>query len=46
MNLGKIDLENLYKKDPYVYRNGTLINKLGITDYKELRQAEADSRGI
>lgn len=42
MNLGKIDLENLYKKDPYVYRNGTLINKLGITDYEELRQAEAD----
>ncbi len=30
-------------KDPYVYEDtGTLINKLGIKDYKELRQAEAD----
>lgn len=28
--------------DPYVYDNGTLINKLGIKDYEELRQAEAD----
>ena len=30
-------------KDPYVYEDtGTLINKLGIKDYYELRQAEAD----
>lgn len=30
-------------KDPYVYEDtGTLINKLGIKDYKELRQAETD----
>lgn len=30
-------------KDPYVYEDtGTLINKLGIKDYDELRQAEAD----
>lgn len=28
--------------DPYVYENGTLINKLNITDYEKLRQAEAD----
>ena len=35
-------LYNLYKIDPYVYKNGTLKNKLGITDYEELRQAESD----
>ncbi len=30
-------------KDPYVYEDtGTLINKLGIKDYKELRKAESD----
>lgn len=30
-------------KDPYIYEDtGTLINKLGIKDYDELRQAEAD----
>ena len=30
-------------KDPYVYEDtGTLINKLGIKDYEELRQAESD----
>ena len=30
-------------KDPYIYEEtGTLINKLGIKDYEELRQAEAD----
>ena len=28
------------KSDPYVYDNGTLINKLGITDYDRLNQAE------
>lgn len=28
--------------DPYVYENGTLINKLNITDYEKLRQAQAD----
>lgn len=28
--------------DPYVYENGTLINKLNITDYEKLRQVEAD----
>ena len=38
----EIELHNLYKKDPYVYKNGTLKNKLGITDYEKLRQAEAD----
>lgn len=27
--------------DPYVLENGTLKNKLGITDYEELRKAEA-----
>lgn len=26
--------------DPYVYENGTLINKLNITDYEKLRQVE------
>lgn len=30
-------------KDPYVYEDtGTLINKLGIKDYQELRKAESD----
>lgn len=30
-------------KDPYVYEDtGTLINKLGIRDYQELRKAEGD----
>lgn len=29
-------------KDPYVGSNGVLINKLGIDDYDELKQAEAD----
>ena len=29
-------------RDPYVYPDGTLINKLNIRDYHELRQAEAD----
>ena len=38
----EVELHNLYKKDPYVYKNGTLKNKLGITDYEKLRQAEAD----
>lgn len=28
--------------DPYVLENGTLKNKLGITDYKKLKNAEAD----
>lgn len=41
-NLEKRELYNLYKRDPYVYKNGTLKNKLGITDYEKLRQAEAD----
>jgi cell filamentation protein len=31
-----------YSKDPYTYEDGTLINKLNIRDYNELRQAEAD----
>ena len=30
------------KKDPYVLEDGTLKNKLGITDYNELNKAEAD----
>lgn len=42
MDSKKANLQDLYKKDPYVYKNGTLINKLGITDYEKLRQAEAD----
>lgn len=42
MDLKKTSLKDLYKKDPYVYKNGTLINKLGITDYEKLRQAEAN----
>lgn len=29
-------------KDPYVLEDGTLKNKLGITDYNELRDAEKD----
>ena len=29
-------------KDPYVYENGVLKNKLNITSYDELNQAEAD----
>ena len=29
-------------KDPYVLKNGTLKNLLGITDYEELKQAEKD----
>ena len=29
-------------KDPYVLENGTLANKLNITDYAELNRAEAD----
>lgn len=29
-------------KDPYKQTNGTLVNKLGITDSKELKQAEED----
>ncbi len=29
-------------KDPYVLKNGTLANKLNITDYDELNRAEAD----
>lgn len=33
-------LRNTKSKDPYVYSTGTLINKLGIRDYQELRQAE------
>lgn len=28
--------------DPYVYSDGTLINKLNIRDYNELKKAEAD----
>lgn len=28
--------------DPYVLENGTLINKLGITEYDELKKAECD----
>lgn len=35
-------LRNTKSKDPYVYSTGTLINKLGIRGYQELRQAEAD----
>lgn len=42
MDSKKANLKDLYKKDPYVYKNGTLINKLEITDYEKLRQAEAD----
>lgn len=42
MDSKNANLKDLYKKDPYVYKNGTLINKLGITDYEKLRQAEAD----
>lgn len=30
--LEKKELYNLYKRDPYVYKNGTLKNKLGITE--------------
>lgn len=30
------------KGDPYIYENGTLKNKLNITDYEELKQAECD----
>ena len=29
-------------KDPYTYDNGVLKNKLGITSYEKLNQAEAD----
>ena len=29
-------------KDPYVQENGTLKNKLGIKEYKELNEAERD----
>ena len=29
-------------KDPYIQENGTLINKLGISEYKELNDAEKD----
>lgn len=29
-------------KDPYIQENGTLKNKLGITEYKELNDAEKD----
>src|SRR5574344_2259402 len=29
-------------KDPYIEENGTLRNKLGIGDYKELKKAECD----
>ena len=29
-------------KDPYTYENGVLVNKLGLTSYEELNQAEAD----
>ena len=29
-------------KDPYVQKNGTLKNKLGIEEYKELNAAEKD----
>ena len=29
-------------KDPYILEDGTLKNLLGITDYKELKQAETD----
>lgn len=29
-------------KDPYIFENGTLKNKLGITDYNELNAAEKD----
>ena len=29
-------------KDPYVHKNGTLKNKLGITSYEELKAAETD----
>ena len=29
-------------KDPYIQENGTLKNKLGITEYKELNNAEKD----
>lgn len=29
-------------EDPYVLEDGTLKNKLGITDYQELKQAETD----
>lgn len=29
-------------KDPYVLEDGTLKNKLGITDYKKLKEAECD----
>lgn len=29
-------------KDPYIQENGTLINKLGITEYKDLNSAEKD----
>ena len=29
-------------KDPYVQENGTLKNKLGITEYKRLNEAERD----
>ena len=29
-------------KDPYIQENGTLKNKLGITKYKDLNDAEKD----
>ena len=32
-------------KDPYIQENGTLKNKLGITEYKELNDAEKDIGG-
>ena len=32
----------MMSRDPYVYPDGTLINKLNIRDYHELRKAEAD----
>lgn len=31
------ELENM--DDPYVLENGTLINKLGITEYDELKKS-------
>ena len=29
-------------EDPYILENGTLRNKLGITDYQKLKEAECD----
>ncbi len=37
MDSKKANLKDLYKKDPYVYKNGTLINKLEMTYLDKLQ---------